>query len=217
MAKRRANADASLVRRGTFRTDLSVEDVHRRLFSYVEPTDEGFPLVSRLSGAGVVIQVMRTPVTVRPFFGVVREGRFHITLVPTDENLTPWRPIVHGIVAEGAGGHGSQIELELRPHGNARTFAGIYALVGGLMMLGALVKASSSPAFAAAGAALALLLLTFPKFRARWSFERDCDLAMARVARELDLVPLDGVQGLELPGADQREDVPPTPSRTESS
>ena len=93
--------DADLVRRGTFCTHIGVEEVHKRLFSYVEPSDEGFPLVSRLSGAGVVIQVMRTPVTVRPFFGVVKNGRFHITLVPRDENLTPWRPIVHGIVAEG--------------------------------------------------------------------------------------------------------------------
>ena len=171
------------------RKELSLEspltptDLHARLARHVEPAVE-FPLVSKLSGAGIVIRTIQPPPTDRPFFGTLTPAGFKLAQVLRSEGLSPYQPILEGSVAPSDAG--STVRLTLRPHQDARVFAVAFAVVGiGLIVAGGLGFADGNGTGAIA-ALFGALFLVFPRFRALHGFEQGCASAEAalRPSRE---------------------------------
>ncbi len=149
-----------------------------------EPLEGAFQLQSKLSPGGIVIRVLKSPKTERPFFGRVGdEGAFSLALVPRGEALTPYQPILSGRVV--ADGPGSRIEAELAPHPSARTFSGFFGLVAVVVGGASLLRLLASPLVACIGITFAVAFALFPGWRARQGFghsaQESVDLLVANV------------------------------------
>ena len=167
---------SSLLQTHTRQSALDPQGLVARLEPQVEPLLQRYPFISKLSGGGVVVRVLKTPPTQRPLWGRFFGDSFHLVRIPRGEDLTPWAPIMHGTIHPHEGG--SRVELELRPHPSARTLSGVYAFFGLLLLVAAGLAAAEQPDMAGLGLAFGLLMLFFPSYRARRSFEVGCGLAL---------------------------------------
>ena len=168
------------------RSQLPPDELYAQLVERVEEWPD-FPLISKLSGGGVVIRVFKPPPTERPFFGQRSPLGFRIAEVQTRAGLTPYQPIAEGrIVEEGAG---SRVKLELRPHPDARTFSWLYATFG-VVLLGAvaLLLSRGDAGLAVCAGLLAVGFLTFPRFRAQHGFQLGAASLLERLSQELGLI-----------------------------
>ena len=117
-------------------TGLSSAQVHRRLDVDLpaEPgavldalraatahTTEPFSMVSKLSGGGIVVRVLRTPETERAFFGRVTTDGFVVAPVHRGGDVTPFQPLIRGTVAPSDTG-GTRLHLHLHPHPHAQAY-----------------------------------------------------------------------------------------------
>ncbi len=151
----------------------------------VEPLDGGFQFVSKLSGGGVVVRVLRAPTTDRNWFGRVEESTFRVAMVMTDGSGSPFQPILRGAVT--AQGEGSLVALELAAHPDARAFSGLFVIGGVLLGAASLLVLGQSVVTGGTGLGLAALFLMFPRFRARLGFQHACASSLAAFERQLDL------------------------------
>lgn len=141
----------------------------------------------KLSGGGIVSRVMEAPDTPLPFFGLVEPGRIRIALSTRgrDRQVTPFQPIL--LVTVSGAPQGSAVEVTLRPHREASSFAGLFAIIGGMVILAAIPAALSGAPVALVGMLVGAFGLVFPSIRARVSFNADRDLALAMLAEHLPL------------------------------
>jgi hypothetical protein len=147
----------------------------------VEPLLQRYPFISKLSGGGVVIRVLKTPPTTRPLWGRFFGQSFHLTRIPQGEDLSPWAPIMHGNILPIDGG--CRVDLELKPHPSARTLAGLYGFFGVLLLIASSIGIQAQPVMALIGLLFGILLLFFPGYRARQSFREGCALALETLDR----------------------------------
>ncbi len=161
-----------------------------RLRDQVEPLDEGFTLMHRLSGGGIVVRSLRAPPTRRPFFGKVDPAGFRLAVVPELGNISPFQPIVRARIEPAPGG--SRVTATLRPHPDVRTHALLFLGLAAVLIISSMVKGLSDPTFALVGYAFAGVAAAFPTVRARWSFARACADTRARLEAALGLQPQAG-------------------------
>lgn len=181
-------------------TGLSSAQVHRRLDVDLpaEPgavldalraatahTTEPFSMVSKLSGGGIVVRVLRTPETERAFFGRVTTDGFVVAPVHRGGDVTPFQPLIRGTVVPSDGG-GTRLHLHLHPHPHAQAYDIVFTVVGVLMLVGAGLLATQSVASAGMLAFFGLLGVVFPKLRARAGFAAETRRALTGLAEVLD-------------------------------
>ena len=170
-----------------YTSDLPPERLLSALRADVEPHSGGFQFVSKLSGGGVVVRVLRAPVTDLGWFGTVDEERFSVAQVARDGSGTPFQPILRGEVRPRDGG--SLLELELSAHPDARSFSFLFTVGGVLLGAASLIAMAQAPAMGLAGLGFAALFLVFPGLRARIGFAHACETSLAAFAQQLDLTP----------------------------
>ncbi len=167
---------SNMVQTHELHSGLAPADLKAHMEPHVEPLLQRYPFVSKLSGGGVVVRVLKTPPTSRPLWGKFFGNSFHFARIPQGEDLSPWAPIMHGTIHPD--GPGSRVVVELKPHPSARTLGGVYAFFGLLVLAAAGLGLSQGQPMAAVGLGFGILLLFFPGFRARYSFRVACHLAL---------------------------------------
>ena len=183
-------AVSELVVRRRYRCELPPRDLLDALDRVVEPGPREFPLISRISGAGIVVRALRVPATTRPFFGVVEGDRLAIAQTSREE-ATPFQPILRGVVRDDEGG--STLELELRPHAEVPTFATAGKVAGGLVIAGAAPALLSGEPLAVLAMGFGALFWVFPGLRARASFGHGCARSLVALEERLPLCVIDEV------------------------
>jgi hypothetical protein len=168
--------------RTELRSDLPPDELHAQLAQRVEVFPD-FPLISKLSGGGVVIRVFKPPPTSLPFFGQRTPLGFRIAEVQIRGGLTPFQPIAEGRILEDGGG--SRMELDLRPHPDARSFYATFGVV--MLVAGGLLASRGDLGLGVTAALMATGFLLFPRFRAQHGFEIGVQSLLARLTEELDL------------------------------
>lgn len=150
---------------------LPPEELLKRLAAATEPS-EGFPLRSKLSGAGIVVRVLHPPPTTRPLFGRVGADGFKVACVPDPANQGPFQPIAEANVSES--GAGSLVSLTLRPHKQVKSYSPLFAGMAVILFLVAGVTFRDSGGIGLIAAVFGGLFLVFPRFRATHGFEQGC-------------------------------------------
>ena len=164
---------------------LPPEALIARLHAEVEPDDAPMTLIWRVSGAGVVARSLRAPATERPLFGKLEPGRFRLALVPKVSSVNVFQPILRGeLQAEGGG---TALQLNLRPHPDARGFVGIFVAFGVLLVLISMVGTLSQPGLAAVGYGFAAVAVVVPTLKVRLGFSQGCAQALALLQPLLEL------------------------------
>ena len=156
----------------------------------VEPLQSGFTYVSKLSGGGVVVRVLRAPDSERPWFGAVEPTSFKVALAPRDRTGTPYQPILRGTILPTDSG--SEVELSLAPHPDARMFSILFTVGGALLGFASLLSIQEEPVTGGTGLIIAALFLAFPGFRARMSFDQACAISLSALEEQLNLTRTDG-------------------------
>lgn len=158
------------------RSPLPPDALREALAAVVEPTDWPPPLIFKLSGGGIVSRVMESPETDRAFFGVVRPERIRIARATRGRPVTPFQPILLITITDEQ--TGSLIDVTLRPHREARSLSGVFALAGFTLIGAALpaMLAAEPLSFVAAGAGA--VFMVFPSWRARTGFRADLSDAL---------------------------------------
>ncbi len=167
-------------------SDESIASVMGRIRAHTEPVDGGFTLMHRLSGAGVVVRTLQAPETAHPFFGKIFDDRFHIAVVPSSKDITPYHPIVRATVTPSPSG-GTHINAELAHHPNARSFAFLYLFGAFALAVGTLVAQPHDPAMWIGGLGLAGLFAVFPSLQARVRFQQSVERTKLAVSHHLQL------------------------------
>ena len=170
------------------RSSLSPDALREALAAVVEPTDWPPPLIFKLSGGGIVSRVMESPATERAFFGLVSAEKIRIARASRGRQVTPFQPIL--LIELSAEQTGSQLNITLRPHREARSLSGVFALAG-FTLIGAALPAmlSLTPiAFLAAGVGLSFMW--FPTWRAKTCFRTDLKDAMEALTEALPVEPV---------------------------
>lgn len=179
---------ASLQETRTYRSELTPDELRETLVELVEPVAWPFPLVFKLSGGGIVSRVMAAPETDRPFFGQMDIERPRIAVASRGQEVTAFQPILRLTLTPTAAG--SEISVRMRPHPESRSFAGLFAVFGGTLIVAALPALLQGEPMALIGALVGTVGIFFPPLRARISFQSDRDRALAALAEALPLSPL---------------------------
>lgn len=167
-----ANApEERLVEHHRYRCDVPPDKLLEQLREVAHPTAE-FQLVSKLSGAGIVVRVLQSPDTPLPFHGQVEQASFALTLATRGQQMTPFQPIVHGRVH--AASQGSELTLDLRLPKGVATLEWAGKLFAALLILAAAPGLATGTYAAALLLPFAALSWVFPGLRARYSFAHDC-------------------------------------------
>jgi hypothetical protein len=175
-----------LRRQVVLETALNLEELQARIPRCIEPHLGPFELVHKLSPGGIVLHLLRTPVTARSFWGRADHEKWHIAQNRRSERVTPYQPLLVGRVVESAGM--VRIEGELAPHPKVRTWSWLYVLAGAILLVGGVIKAGSDPAIAAALAALGVLFAVFPHLRAWQGFQMGCGDLLASLEEDFELI-----------------------------
>ena len=175
----------TLRRRVVLETPLNLEALQARIPLHVEPHVGAFELVHKLSPGGIVLQLLRTPVTGRGFWGRADHVNWHIAQNRRRERVTPFQPLLVGRVVES--GDGVRIEAELAPHPNVRSWSWLYMLAGAILLVGGAIKATADPGIAAALAGLGVLFAVFPHLRAWQGFQMGCGDLLGSLEEDFEL------------------------------
>ena len=166
----------------------SVHELLELVRQQTEPVDTGFTLMHRLSGAGIVVRTLAAPTTDRPFFGRIFDDRFHIALVPSPHDVTPFHPIARAVLTEDASG-GTRIHAELAHHPNARSFAIVFLGGGIALAIGTIFASPAQSAMWFAGLGLSILFAIFPTMQARVRFQQSVEHLQQALIERFDLRP----------------------------
>ena len=168
-----------------FRSTLPPDELRAALAAVVEPTEWPPSLIFKLSGGGIVSRVMASPETERPFFGRVDPEKIRIARASRGGQVTPFQPIVLVTISEA--GDGSVMAVKMRPHREAHSLAGLFTLAG-FTLIGASVPALlSGDPLGMVAAAVGIIFMIFPTWRARLSFRTDRDDAVQALCAALPL------------------------------
>lgn len=166
-------------------TSLTLEELQARIPQHIEPHTGPFELVHKLSPGGIVLQLFRTPVTARAFWGRADHLKWHIAQNRRSERVTPYQPLLVGTVIDS--GAGVRIQGELAPHPKVRTWSWLYLGAGAVLLLGAGLKVGAEPAIAAALAGLGVLFAVFPHLRAWQGFQMGCQDLLTSLKENFEL------------------------------
>ncbi len=177
-----AHRPGRLVEVHRFSAPLAPEKLLEQLRGVTHPTDE-FQLVSKLSGAGIVVRVLQSPATKLPFHGRIENDTLAITLATRGHQMTPFQPILDGTIC--ATHTGSQLDLTLRLPPGVPTLERAGKIAAALFVAAALPGLFSGVYTAGLLLPFAALCWIFPSLRARYSFAGDCRRSLAALAEAI--------------------------------
>jgi hypothetical protein len=163
-----------LVREKRFISSKKKPEVHAILKTHVEEIEE-FTIISKLSAGGAVVRTLRAPKSEKKFFGQCIE-EIRIAELRYKRNLTPYQPILR--ITLHNHDEGCEIFLHCAPHPKMFEFGLLYNIAGVLLLLGTIPMIVQRPEMAAISGFFGLLLLVYPRFRARISFDEACSSAV---------------------------------------
>jgi hypothetical protein len=158
-------------------------DVLEKLATQVAPLEGGFRLVSRVSWGGAVTRVLRETESDLPLFGRMEAAGFKVAALPRGPNVSPFQPILTGRVQPTDGG--CEVTVAMAPHPGARTFAGLFALGGGMLLVAAGIRLADAPGMALFLALFAMVFMVFPTARARVGFKHGCAMSVTALRAAL--------------------------------
>ena len=162
-----------------WKTSLTKVELIQQLRVLTEPLEE-FRLVSRLSGAGIVVRSMEIPTTDKPFVGKVNDNDIVIAQTLGLVNISPYQPIIRLI------SHGTTVEMTFRPHPDVFLMSPLEWVGGFVCIASGLIGVTQNP-LALLAVVLGVLIIVLPRYRAHWHFARE--LMRAKVA--LQELPID--------------------------
>ena len=168
-----------------WQTSLTKTELTHQLRSLTEPVEE-FRLVSRLSGAGIVVRSLDMPTTDKPLIGRVSDKEIVIAQTLELINISPYQPIIR-IVS-----HGSTVELNFRPHSDVYLMSPLEWLGGFVCISSGLVGLTQNP-LAILAILLGIAIVALPRYRARWNFARE----LTRAKNSLNELPIDWSMPIE--------------------
>lgn len=162
-----------------WKTSLTKVELIQQLRQLTEPIEE-FRLVSRLSGAGIVVRALEMPKTEKPLIGKVSDREIVIaqTLDPID--ISPYQPLVTVVI------HDSNLDLTFRPHPDVYLLSPVEWLGGIVCIVSGAVGLLQNP-LAVLAIFLGIAIVAFPRYRAQWNFERE----LKRAKSALQTLPID--------------------------
>jgi len=160
-----------LVQHHRWTTTQTPKKLQEQLEALVYPSDE-FQLVSKLSGAGIVVRVLQSPDTSLPFHGRVEPRDVALTLATRGRQMTPFQPIAKGSIQ--AGETGAQLDLTLRLPAGVSTLEQAGKILAGVLLLAAAPGLYAGVLLAWLVLPFAALCWFFPGLRARTAFAEDC-------------------------------------------
>lgn len=162
-----------------WQTSLTKVELIHQLRTLTEPMED-FRLVSRLSGAGIVVRSLEMPTTDKPFVGKVSDQEIVIVQTLGLVNVSPYQPIVR-IVS-----HGPTVELNFRPHPDVYLMSPLEWVGGFVCISSGLVGLTQNP-LAILAILLGVAIIILPRYRARWHFARE----LTRAKISLKELPID--------------------------
>jgi hypothetical protein len=143
---------------------------------------ERFRLISKISGAGIVTRVLSAPDTKCAFWGKTIGDNLRIVQNLPSVNLTPFQPIVYLDIVQK--NDGSDIKVLLKPHSNASMFSFAEYLGGTLCITAGMVALQQNP-LGISGIILGGLVILFPRWRAKKSFELEASRCIEAIKKLL--------------------------------
>ncbi len=169
--------------RERWQTGLSKEEWSKQLAQYVEPIEQ-FRLISRLSGAGIVVRTLEQPETERVYMGISDNGGWRIAQILEAVNISPYQPIVQLTPAVQSGV--LNVEVVYSPHQDVYLLSPLEWIGGVLCVFAGIVGLAKSP-LALGAILLGVGIVLLPRVRARWSFEKE----VIRARESLKELPID--------------------------
>ena len=160
-------------------TPLSKEELIAQLRGLTEPVSE-FRLVSKLSGAGIVVRALEMPETDKPLIGRVSEREIKVAQHLETVNVSPYQPLI--VIEYRAG----TLELTFKPHKDVYLLSALEWVGGLLCIVSGLVGMTQNP-LALLAVVVGAALIALPRLRARWNFQRE----LHRVQEALKTLPID--------------------------
>lgn len=149
------------------------------LETQVTPVEQ-FRLISKLSGAGVVVRVLETPESETSWFGLQDgEGRWRLAQRLESVNVSPYQPILRIHIEPKE--LGTSVELHWAPHPDANMLAVAEWVGASLCVIAGLVGMQENP-LAVVAIVFGVLLLLLPRLRAKWNFQRELQRAQQAFA-----------------------------------
>ncbi|MEC7988299.1 MAG: hypothetical protein VX278_24240 [Myxococcota bacterium] len=171
-----------LKRNITISSALTTEQFRTRLREHVEPVDD-FQLISKLSGAGIVIRTLAPPKSEAPFFGM-QEETIRIAELRYQKDLTPYQPIIKIQLTPRESG--CTVSLSLAPHPKLFDLGWLYNATGILLLITSIPLFSQRLEAGLGALFFAFLLMVYPNMRAKISFEEAVASSLKRL-KQLDL------------------------------
>ena len=162
-----------------WQTSLTKIELIQQLRTMTEPIEE-FRLVSRLSGAGIVVRTLEIPQTSKPLMGKVSDKEIVIAQTLDPVNISPYQPIVTVNFLD------SSIELTFRPHQDVYLLSPVEWLGGFVCIVSGAVGMLQNP-LALLAILLGIAIVAFPRYRAQWNFDRE----LKRAKSGLQELPID--------------------------
>lgn len=156
----------------------SLSDWQNFVQNNVEEVEE-MRLISKLSGAGVVTRALEVPDTHKSWFGKsTQPDSIQMAQCLPSVNVSPYQPIVTlKLVEESIDGQPSTlVDIQWAPHPDANMLAVAEWIGASLCVISGVVGMQQNP-LAGFAIAFGVLLLILPRYRARWSFEREMQRA----------------------------------------
>lgn len=134
-----------------------------------------FRLISKLSGAGVVVRVLETPEGEEPWFGKQQSPtEWRIAQKLDSKDISPYQPI--GVLTLEEVQSGTKVRIQWAPHRDVNILA-VAELVGGILCIISGLVGLQSNSIAIGAILLGLFLVVFPRFRAQWNATRELERA----------------------------------------
>lgn len=140
---------------------------------------EEMRLISKLSGAGVVTRALEVPETSKSWFGKLKQREsIQMAQCLPSFNVSPYQPIVTlKLVEQSSEGQTSTlVDIQWAPHPDANMLAVAEWIGASLCVISGVVGMQQNP-LAGLAIGFGFLLLILPRYRARWSFEREMQRA----------------------------------------
>ena len=169
-----------------WKSTLSREVFEQSLMEQVEPIED-FRLISKLSGAGIVVRTLECPETTKPLMGVLDKRGWKIACCLKPVDISPYQPILHCVPNDTDETHDAfTITISYAPHKDVHLLGPVEWLGGILAIVAGVVGSVQNP-LALCAIVLGVGIILLPRFRAKWNFTREVE----RTRKRLHDLPLE--------------------------
>jgi len=162
-----------------FYSSQSPSEIHTKIRDHTALIED-FKIVSKLSAGGIVVRTLQAPKSEKPFFGKIEDDwqqKIELAELRYTRNLTPYQPIMYIELKEND--QGTDIAIRCDKHPDMFELGFLYNLAGILLMLGTIPIYSVRPEISLLSAFFGVILLIYPRLRAKISYEEATESAMS--------------------------------------